>query len=326
MKKLLTLSAILVLMLALLCGCKCEHDWKDATCEDPELCSECEETKGSPLGHSWLAATCEEPKTCETCGETKGEAKGHNYASASCSAPETCKRCGETKGEALPHTLAAATCTRGESCSVCGVIQGEALGHSWVEADCESPRYCQTCGVSDGEALGHSWLEATIEAPMTCSVCGATQGEPLASIADLGMTNEEMEAFLNATLEQLGYHLNYLGLDSDGWPTYDILDSNDTYTNVFVAFEPNADNTKVFAVFVGGEDVSDNNCVVLVGAVGGIVLRGVSSEFDTELLQQTLSQEPEMEDGVGYYFVESAGIIADVQIYSEGLVFWVYPA
>ena len=78
MKKKILLTALVLCCVLLLGGCACEHEWLEATCTTPNVCSLCEETEGVPLGHSWLAATCTAPKTCEICSETEGEALGHN--------------------------------------------------------------------------------------------------------------------------------------------------------------------------------------------------------------------------------------------------------
>lgn len=61
-----------------LSGCCLKHEWKDATCGEPQTCTKCGATKGEPTGkHKWNDATCEEPKTCSVCGQTKGEPLGH---------------------------------------------------------------------------------------------------------------------------------------------------------------------------------------------------------------------------------------------------------
>lgn len=48
-----------------------QHSWKDATCEEPQICKNCGEKKGSPLGHKWIEATYDTPKTCRVCNETE---------------------------------------------------------------------------------------------------------------------------------------------------------------------------------------------------------------------------------------------------------------
>lgn len=80
MKKRLTLL-LLVLSLVLISGCGCEHDWTEATCTEPKICSLCGKTEGEPLGHIWEEATCTEPKTCSQCGKTEGEALEHKPGS-----------------------------------------------------------------------------------------------------------------------------------------------------------------------------------------------------------------------------------------------------
>ena len=45
--------------------------------------------------HDWADATCEEPKTCKLCGETEGEALGHTYEEGKCA-------CGATDPDYVP--------------------------------------------------------------------------------------------------------------------------------------------------------------------------------------------------------------------------------
>lgn len=52
---------------------ECEHDWVEATCQEPKHCSKCGETEGTTLDHAWTEATFAAPKTCTLCGETEGE-------------------------------------------------------------------------------------------------------------------------------------------------------------------------------------------------------------------------------------------------------------
>lgn len=119
-----------ILLCVLLAGCKCEHEWAEATCTEPKTCTKCKETEGEPLGHNWKAATCEEPEICTRCGETRGNAKGHTWKDATCTAPKTCSVCGKTEGKALGHTPGEAendepdyisgTFWRKTKCTVCG--------------------------------------------------------------------------------------------------------------------------------------------------------------------------------------------------------------
>lgn len=55
------LVALIALMM-ILTGCQCKHEWKEATCTEPKICTKCGETEGEPLGHEWKEATCTEPK------------------------------------------------------------------------------------------------------------------------------------------------------------------------------------------------------------------------------------------------------------------------
>ena len=103
MKKTIALFLLLVFCLSL-CACACEHEWQDATCVVPQVCSLCEETKGEALGHDWKEATCASAKTCTACGTTEGEPLEHTWSEATCAAAKTCTACGTTEGEPLEHT------------------------------------------------------------------------------------------------------------------------------------------------------------------------------------------------------------------------------
>lgn len=127
MKKKLFVLLLAIACLAMLTGCFCQHEWKDATCVDPSTCAKCEKTEGEALGHVWMAATCETAKTCEVCGATDGEPKGHDWVDADCVTPKTCASCKET--------------------------EGEALGHDWQEATTELPQTCATCAATEGERI-----------------------------------------------------------------------------------------------------------------------------------------------------------------------------
>lgn len=179
MKKRMYLLILAALVCLLLAACGCEHEWKEADCENPKTCTLCGETEGEKLEHRWKDATCESPKTCALCQKTEGEALGHLYppVETSCEEPLTCDRCGKPEREARPHTWKDATCTEPRSCMSCWMTEGEPLGHSWQEATCEAPKTCTLCGLTEGVPLGHSWMAATCENPKTCENCGTTDGE-----------------------------------------------------------------------------------------------------------------------------------------------------
>lgn len=77
MKK--TLFCLILLVCLLLSGCACQHEWTDADCLNPQVCTKCEETAGEDLGHDWAAATCTAPETCSRCGETQRTALEHTF-------------------------------------------------------------------------------------------------------------------------------------------------------------------------------------------------------------------------------------------------------
>jgi hypothetical protein len=126
MKRLISIL-LLVLCVAILAGCQCEHTWVEASCEVPKTCSQCQKTDGAPLGHTWRAATCKAPKTCEICGLEQGEAAGHTWVEATCTAPKHCLDCELTEGVALEHEWQRATTEKPKTCAVCGSIEGDRI-------------------------------------------------------------------------------------------------------------------------------------------------------------------------------------------------------
>ena len=153
MKRSWIVCVLALVLILLLTGCGCEHEW--------------------------FVATCSAPKTCSLCGQTEGEALPHTWQDADCVTPKTCSVCKLTEGEALGHTWQDATCTEVKVCTVCQVTEGEPLGHTWVEANCSAPKTCSVCKVTEGKTADHKWEAATTEAPKTCSVCKKTSGSKI---------------------------------------------------------------------------------------------------------------------------------------------------
>ncbi len=82
-KKLISIILIVSLTLCL-SGCGCQHEWLEATCDNPRTCTICDATEGHALDHVFSEADCETPRTCTYCGITEGEALGHNYSEGYC--------------------------------------------------------------------------------------------------------------------------------------------------------------------------------------------------------------------------------------------------
>lgn len=88
-------------------------------------------------------ATCTEPQVCTECGEVLAEALGHEYGpAATCTEPQICTRCKTVIVEAHGHTPGAeATCTEDQVCTVCGDVIVKAPGH-----DPDEDGVCRNCG------------------------------------------------------------------------------------------------------------------------------------------------------------------------------------
>ena len=75
MNKLRLISALLllVMLLAALAGCACQHEWVEANCQNPKTCTRCGVTEGEKTDdHQWEDATTVFPKTCSVCGKREG--------------------------------------------------------------------------------------------------------------------------------------------------------------------------------------------------------------------------------------------------------------
>ena len=93
----------------------CKHEWTEATCTSPKLCTLCGERDGTTINHDLVDATCTSAMTCTMCHQNWGNELGHRWEAQSCTKPAYCKTCGLTEGEALGHSYAsvviAPTCT-----------------------------------------------------------------------------------------------------------------------------------------------------------------------------------------------------------------------
>ena len=114
-----TLILILALVICAFAGCSHEHvPGPAATCNEDQICLECEEVLVPATGHR------------------EGDP-------ATCSAPQTCVFCGLELAPMLEHTPGAeATCTEPQTCTSCGTELAPVIGHS-----INSENACDTCGL-----------------------------------------------------------------------------------------------------------------------------------------------------------------------------------
>lgn len=98
MKKRVQLGLLVLVLGVSLSGCCLSHEWEEATCTEPEICTKCGETQGEPEGHEWEEATCTQPEICSVCEETQGEPLAHIWRDATLEEAKTCEGCGLTEG------------------------------------------------------------------------------------------------------------------------------------------------------------------------------------------------------------------------------------
>jgi len=136
----LALSLGIVLMMT---ACHKHTPGAEATCTEPQKCTECGKVLVKPLGHEPSAEepTCDHPRTCLRCGEIVESVPHTPGAEPTCTDPQICTVCGETVTPAKGHTPGAeATCTEPQKCTVCGEIVADAKGHQL-----DSSGYCTVC-------------------------------------------------------------------------------------------------------------------------------------------------------------------------------------
>lgn len=125
-KRALKVVSMGLLCTVLLSGCCIPHDWKEATCAEPQTCVKCGKTKGEPTeDHDWKEATCTEVKVCLVCDREEGEPLGHSWKEATCLEPKTCSVCEVTEGEPLGHTVKEWKETKAATCTEKGLEAGE---------------------------------------------------------------------------------------------------------------------------------------------------------------------------------------------------------
>ena len=162
MRRNVLLCALAMVLILLLAGCGCQHEWYAATCTAPKTCSLCGETEGEPLPHTWQEATCTKAKTCTVCEITEGSALGHTWQDATCTTPKTC--------------------------SVCQTTEGEAAGHKWEEATTEAPETCSVCKETTGSKLETDprFTTKSTKALQGVWICDVTVTDDMMGIEDFG--------------------------------------------------------------------------------------------------------------------------------------------
>lgn len=118
-------TILYILCTLMLCACQCKHDWQEADCVNPRICTRCKEASGEPLGHSLSPATCRAPSTCSVCGRSVGSTADHSWEAATCTDPMRCSVCSATSGEPLGHNWSAAvnqSGIEGRMCMGCGEL------------------------------------------------------------------------------------------------------------------------------------------------------------------------------------------------------------
>lgn len=128
MKKVPCVVLLIPCLLCILTGCSCKHEWIEADCVTPRICSSCGETEGDVLGHDWIAEDCLSDAEYSRCSEKGESATGHVWRDATCTSPEVCAVCGASGGNGtVPHQWFDATATAPRICSVCGAEDGLSL-------------------------------------------------------------------------------------------------------------------------------------------------------------------------------------------------------
>lgn len=158
-------------------------------------------------------ATCTEPQVCTECGEVLKEALGHEPGpEATCTEAQVCLRCGEVLAEALGHTPdGSLSCTADQICTVCGEVLHRAAGHDVGESG-----VCAACGqqvVQPGQ---------TYIAPGKGDYVSDTAADVIAETANTGHYHNDLEAsyYAGAVLICGDYGVEYFTPDPTGSSGY----------------------------------------------------------------------------------------------------------
>ena len=156
MKKNCVLLLSVILLMGLLAGCECEHQWMSADCLTPKTCEKCQAAEGEVLGHDFAPSSCVVPETCTRCGVTRGDALAHDFLSANCSEPETCLLCGQTQGEPLGHSFGDWTVendTMRHICHVCWEAETVPVDYNLIVARRLTGHWDFVEGMKDGQRI-----------------------------------------------------------------------------------------------------------------------------------------------------------------------------
>lgn len=197
---------LLTLLLCFLCACGEEPahthtPGPEATCTEPQICTECGETLTPALGHESFTDNCETGTFCSRCGTQLSEGTAHTPGpEATCQSPQTCTVCGKVLSEAIDHIPSGeASCVEDVVCTVCGEILTPAGHDPGPEATCIDDQICLRCGDVLAPALGHEAAPVTAElAPEVCARCGVTMALPEGS----------SEGYIDETVSGAHYHNN----------------------------------------------------------------------------------------------------------------------
>lgn len=256
----------------------CEHEWKEADCENPKMCQLCGSTEGEKIEHRWEEANCENPKTCQLCGLTDGEKGGHTWKNASCTMSKTCSICGLSEGEPLSSNKT----------------------HTWQDATCVNPKMCTVCGESEGQALGHSAGDWQITDEGTCEEQGTKQ--QMCVVCNIVMKTEQFDSsmkiaadIIKEVVKKHSGSVSALEAVPASENTNLIIscavlceNSEQTVKNILsdISLELQKQDFKAEVVFAFGdvEEESDGECLAIgeIDVDGEYTVQSMSREFKTE--------------------------------------------
>ncbi len=117
------------------------HQWEEATCFEPKICSICYETEGTPKEHTPGTLTCTESQYCTVCREMLVMAQGHTWKKVNCS-ERKCSVCNETQAHNSHDWNDQRT-----ACTACGISYCEVYSHSYTY------NRCRRCDAFDEQSL-----------------------------------------------------------------------------------------------------------------------------------------------------------------------------
>lgn len=148
-------KVVISLILALVCllvfaGCSSAQDYTESSLIPTEATQEPTDspTEATSHMHNWTDATCDRPRICTRCGRSDGEPLAHEWKSIGDEGLRMCSLCRVFECEIAGHIWKDTVCGPSRICSLCSAADGTVPAHTfgkWYPTENSIHRTCKTC-------------------------------------------------------------------------------------------------------------------------------------------------------------------------------------